>query len=68
MHKVITSTIKCAHGFNHYGLRHAMINDNLIEANCSRCNQVETWDHVVKCSETIEIRREFITELLITLV
>ena len=33
-YKVITSTIKCAHGFNHYGLRYVIINDNLIEANC----------------------------------
>ena len=33
-HKVTTSTIKCIHGYNHYGLRHAMINDNLIEAYC----------------------------------
>ena len=32
-YKVIISTIKCAHGFNHYRLRYTMINVNLIEAN-----------------------------------
>ena len=36
--KVITSMIKCTNSFNHYGLRHTMINNNMIEANCSRCN------------------------------
>ena len=34
--EVTTSIIKCAHGFNHYGLRHSMINNNLIEENCPR--------------------------------
>ena len=65
--KVTTSVIKCAHGFNHYGLRHSMINEKLIEANCPRCNQIETWDHVVWCSDTVRLRREFITELLLDL-
>jgi len=36
--KVTTSMIKCANGFNHYGLRHAMINKEMIEANCPCCN------------------------------
>ena len=36
--KVITSTIKCTHGYNYYGLRYAMISNNLIEAHCSYCN------------------------------
>ena len=67
-YKVTTSTIKCTYGYNHYGLRYTIINNNLIEAHCLRCNQVETWDHVVRCSETIEIRKEFILELLIELV
>jgi len=67
VNKVTTSMIKCANGFNYYGLRHAMINNNMIEANCPRCNQVETWDHVVWCSDTVRLRREFITELLLEL-
>ena len=45
-----------------------MINENLIEANCPRCNQIETWDHIVQCSDTVGLRREFITELLLDLV
>ena len=36
--KVTTSMIKYTNGFNHYGLKNAMINNNLIEANCLRCN------------------------------
>ena len=62
--KVTTSMVKCANGCDHYGLRHSMINNNLIESNCPRCNQVETWDHVIRCNETIEIRKDFIKELL----
>ena len=42
MGKVITSMIKCAHGFNHYGLREAMINNNIVEATCPRCKKIET--------------------------
>ena len=66
--KVTTSMIKCANGFNHYGLRHAMINGNMVEANCPRCNQVETWDHVIKCRETVALRKEFIQKLVVELV
>ena len=66
--KVMTSMIKCAHRYNHYGLRHAMINNNLVEANCPHCNQVKTWDHVIKCCKTKTLRREFIQELVIELV
>jgi len=66
--KVTTSMIKCAHRYNHYWLRHAMINNNLVEANCPRCNQVEMWDHVIKYCKTKVMRREFIRELVIELV
>ena len=65
---VATSVIKCAHGFNHYGLRHSMINNNLVEAHCLRCNQIETWDHAVKCHHTLELRKKFMKEMLIELI
>ena len=38
--KVTTSMIKCTNEFNHYGLRYAMINNYIIEANCPKCNHV----------------------------
>ena len=60
--------IKCAHGYNHYGLREAMINDCVVEAQCPRCEQVETWDHVIKCRETISLRKEFVKDLVVKLV
>ena len=47
--KVTTSMIKCAHRFNHYGLREAIINNNMVESICPQCEEVETWDHVIKC-------------------
>ena len=36
--KVTISAIKCTYGFNHYGVRHSVINNNLVEANCQQCN------------------------------
>ena len=65
--KVTTSMIKCAHGHNHYGLREAMINNNMVEATCPRCEKVETWNHVIKCEKTIALRKQFIKELVIEL-
>ena len=62
--KVTTSITKCASGFNYYGLRHAMINDNIVEATCLQCNQVKIQDYVVRCREIIELRKEFMHELL----
>jgi len=62
---IIPSIVKYAHGFNHFGLRDSMINNNMIEAYCSRFHSLETWDYVVKCDETIELRKKFIKTLLI---
>ena len=36
--KVTTSMMKCANRFNYYGFRHVIINNNIREANYSRCN------------------------------
>ena len=53
----------CTHRHSHYGLRDTLINNNVVEERYLRCNNVETWDHVVKCPHTIEIRKEFIKTL-----
>ena len=45
---VIALMMICAHGFNHYGLRDSLMNKNIIDAHCTRCQEVETWDHVTK--------------------
>lgn len=65
--KASTSMIKCAHGFNHYGLREAIINNNMVEAACLRIEKVEIWDHVIKCEKTIKLRKKFIKESVIEL-
>ena len=62
--KVAASMIKCTHGYNHCGLRDTLINKNMIEACCPRCQELESWDHAIKCEETISMRKEFIQELL----
>jgi len=65
--EVTTAMIKLAHGFNHYGLRDAMINDQMFDATCPRCEETETWDHVIKCRKTLQMRRQFIMKLVIEL-
>ena len=40
-----------------------MINKKNTGDDCPRCSQPETWDHVVKCSKTIEIRRQYVSNL-----
>ena len=40
--KVTASMISYSHGYNHYGLREALINKNNIGYNCPRCSKPET--------------------------
>ena len=68
MGKVATLMIKYSHRFNHYGLRETMINNNIVEAICPRCEKVETQDYVIKYEETISLRKEFIKDLVVELV
>ena len=68
MKKVTTSMIKCAYGYNYYRLRNTMINNDIVEAHCSRCNQVETQNYVIKYKEMMSLRKEFIKDLVIVLV
>ena len=62
--EVTPSVIKCAHGFNHYELRDAMINNKMIGEEYPRCSEVETWDHIIRCKETKHLRKIFIQDLL----
>ena len=39
--KVMASIVKCTHRYNHYRLRDAMINNNIVDTYCLRCNQIE---------------------------
>jgi len=61
---VTTSMIKCASGFNHYGLRNELINNKMIGSECPRCSEPETWDHVILCHCTKGLRKQFIVDLL----
>ena len=65
--KVTSSMIKCAYGYNHFGLRDSLINNNMIDAHCPRCQEIETWEHIVKCKETMNLRKEFMEKLLLKL-
>ena len=65
VNEVTPSMIKCAYGFNHYGVREAMFNENMVDDRCPRCEAVETWDHIIKCDKTIAMRKKFMETLLI---
>ena len=30
---------------------------------CPRCSEIETWDHVVQCRKTVNMRADFILKL-----
>ena len=57
---VALSIIKCAHDFNQHRVRDVMINNKLTSVECLRCNEVETWDHVITCELVRPIERDFI--------
>ena len=40
--EVTPSIMKCAYEFNHYGLRDTLINNEMVETQCPRCNFAET--------------------------
>ena len=66
--KVKTSMIKYTYRFNHYGLREAIINNNIVESIYLQCKKVELQDYMIKCQNTIDLRRKFIKEIVIELV
>ena len=39
----------------------------MIDERCPRCQEVETWDHVIKCKETTKLRKEFMQKTLLEL-
>ena len=46
---VTSLVIKCAHGYNYYKIRKAMINRKSAGSECSRYNEPETQERIVKC-------------------
>ena len=52
------------HGINPYGVRNEMISKKTIGNECPRCSNIEIWDHVIKCKETILLRQEFVKKML----
>ena len=57
------SLLKCAYGLNHYAMREALINQDVYNCYCPRCDQLETWEHVIKCSKAINLKNAYINEL-----
>ena len=56
--------IKCVHGFNYFGIRSTLINNNKIEESCWQCKADKTWEHVVKCTKTTAHKKDFIMDLV----
>ena len=61
--KLIASAMKCYYGFNHYDERVNTINVVTSTYECTRCSEIETWEHVVQCRSTVSMRAEFILQL-----
>ena len=40
----------------------------MTDANCLRCNIVETWDHIIKCEQVKGLKRSFVKESLAELI
>ena len=58
---------KCAHGHNHYGERDALINKDVTNQECPRCNETESWDQVLKYKNTMKMHVEHAKESTISL-
>ena len=43
---------------------HTLISKDEIEEKCLRCNEIKMWEHIIKCAETISMRKEFATNWL----
>jgi len=63
-HGTTRSALKCMIGYNHYGVRHRKINQNLISAVCLRCGEIETCYHVVQCRALSDYNKRFVREVV----
>ena len=62
-----TSMLKCVYGYNAYGMRDVKINKDLTDGICPRCQSLETWDHVIRCTQIQEMKYTFIKTLHVEL-
>ena len=62
--RVGAGTLKSVAGYNHYGRRHSMINNQLIRDKCPRCNREKTWEHVIQCEGVNSIKEKYLETLL----
>ena len=53
-----TGTLKCVAGHNHYVYRKKT--KQLVENRCQRCNEIETWEHVMLCEEIETMKEKYI--------
>ena len=60
---ITASMITCSYRYNHYDVRNAMINQNLIDSECPQCNKLEIWDYIIKYPITKELQQEFIKKI-----
>ena len=66
MIKIIkTSMMKCAHGHNYHGEREVMMNEDITNQECLRCDEIESLDHVIKCKNIGNVRVECVKDLTI---
>ena len=65
LNKTTTSTTKRAHGHNQCGEREAMTNEAITNKECPRCDEIESWEHAIKCKNKRHVRVEHVKDLTI---
>ena len=53
-------TLKSVYGYNHYGSRNAVINEELHYYKYPRCNALEDCQHIILCPATISLKEEYV--------
>ena len=53
--KAIALMIKRTQGYNHYGVRNAKINNNMVDDRCPRCNQIDLCEYAMQYYESKEL-------------
>ena len=67
INKITMSMMKCAHGCNHCGERYLMMNKDITNQECPRFNEIEQWDHLIRCKNARHVRVEHVKDLTISL-
>ena len=58
-----SSAMKCYHGLNLYRELDSVRNNSSKAKEYLRCSSIETWEYMVQCQTTAQMRLKFIIEI-----